>query len=79
VDGSGEYHTILIGNIFYEGDKIVSDENKEIFNKKIAKDLIFFQKEYSDKNGNFLNLEDYEEFNLIFNKNCPTNHINQIT
>jgi len=49
---SGEYPTVLIGSIFYEGDKIVSDENKGIFNKKIAEDLIFLQKEFSDKSGN---------------------------
>jgi len=48
----GKYPTVLIGSIFYEGDKIVSDENKGIFDKKKAEELIFLQKELSDKSGN---------------------------
>jgi len=48
----GKYPTVLIGSIFYEGDKIVSDENKGIFDRKKAEELIFLQKELSDKSGN---------------------------
>jgi len=49
---SGENPTVLIGSIFHQGDKIVSDRKLGIFNKKEAESLIFKQKELSDKSGN---------------------------
>jgi tetrahydromethanopterin S-methyltransferase subunit H len=48
----GQYPTVLIGSIFHKGDKIVSDEKSGIFDKKKAEELIFLQKELSDKSGN---------------------------
>jgi len=48
----GEYPTVLIGSIFHKGDKIVSDEKLGIFDKKKAEELIYLQKELSDKTGN---------------------------
>lgn len=48
----GEYPTVLIGSIFHKGDKKVKDEKKGVFDKKKAEELIFLQKELSDKTGN---------------------------
>ena len=48
----GEFPTVLIGSIFHKGDKKVRDEEKGIFDKKKTEDLIFKQKELSDKTGN---------------------------
>jgi len=48
----GERPTVLIGSIFYHGDKIVQDEMAGIFNKKAAEDLIKLQEEFSDRTGN---------------------------
>lgn len=48
----GEYPTVLIGSIFYEGHKIVKDKNKGIFDKVAAEELVKKQEELSDKTGN---------------------------
>jgi len=48
----GEYPTVLIGSIFHKGDKKVKDEKKGIFDKKKVEELVFLQKELSDKSGN---------------------------
>lgn len=48
----GEYPTVLIGTIFYEGQKIVKDKNKGIFDRDAAEELIKRQEELSDKTGN---------------------------
>lgn len=48
----GEYPTVLIGTIFYEGQKIVEDKKKGIFDKGRAEELIKKQEELSDKVGN---------------------------
>jgi tetrahydromethanopterin S-methyltransferase subunit H len=48
----GQYPTVLIGSIFHKGDKKVINEQKGIFDKKKAEDLIYKQKELSDKSGN---------------------------
>ena len=48
----GEYPTVLIGTIFYEGQKIVKDKNKGIFDRNAAEELIKKQEELSDKTGN---------------------------
>jgi len=48
----GEYPTVLIGTIFYEGQKIVKDKNKGIFDKVAAEELVKKQEELSDKTGN---------------------------
>ena len=44
----GEYPTVLIGTIFYEGQKIVKDKNKGIFDRDAAEELIKRQEELSD-------------------------------
>ncbi len=48
----GEYPTVLIGSLFHKGDKKVSDEKKGLFDKKKVEELIYLQKELSDKSGN---------------------------
>jgi tetrahydromethanopterin S-methyltransferase subunit H len=48
----GEYPTVLIGSIFYERHKIVSDPLKGKFNEGAAESLIKRQEELSDKTGN---------------------------
>jgi len=48
----GEYPTVLIGTIFYDKHKIVSDPLKGIFDKKRAEELLNKQDEMSDKTGN---------------------------
>jgi len=48
----GEIPTVLIGSIFYQGHKIVIDENRGIFDKEKAEELINRQDEFSDKTGN---------------------------
>ena len=48
----GEFPTVLIGSVFHKGDKKVRDEENGIFDKKKTEDLIFKQKELSDKTGN---------------------------
>nr|MDO8079145.1 tetrahydromethanopterin S-methyltransferase subunit H [Candidatus Freyarchaeota archaeon] len=48
----GAYPTVLIGSIFYDKHKIVSDRQKGIFDKKKAEELINKQDEMSDKTGN---------------------------
>jgi tetrahydromethanopterin S-methyltransferase subunit H len=48
----GEYPTVLIGSIFYEKHKIVSDPLKGKFNESAAESLIKRQEELYDKTGN---------------------------
>jgi tetrahydromethanopterin S-methyltransferase subunit H len=48
----GEFPTVLIGSVFHKGDRKVKDEGKGIFDKKKTEELIFKQKELSDKTGN---------------------------
>ena len=48
----GEEPTLLIGSIFYHGQKIIEDEKKGVFNKADAEKLILLQSELSDKTGN---------------------------
>ncbi len=48
----GEFPTVLIGTIFYEGHKIVEDERKGLFDKQKAEKLINTQEELSEKTGN---------------------------
>jgi len=48
----GEYPTVLIGTIFYDRHKIVSDPMKGIFDKKRAEELLNKQDEMSDNTGN---------------------------
>jgi tetrahydromethanopterin S-methyltransferase subunit H len=48
----GEYPTVLIGSIFYDRHKIVSDETKGEFDKKQAEALINRVEEISEKTGN---------------------------
>ncbi|MEM2145422.1 MAG: tetrahydromethanopterin S-methyltransferase subunit H [Candidatus Jordarchaeaceae archaeon] len=48
----GELPTVLIGSIFYDRHKIVSDPTEGVFDKKKAEELIKKQEEMSDKTGN---------------------------
>ena len=48
----GENPTVLIGTLFYHGHKIVEDEEKGIFNRGKAEELINHQDELSEKTGN---------------------------
>jgi|Deesub1362A_J573_1020465.scaffolds.fasta_scaffold00018_137 tetrahydromethanopterin S-methyltransferase subunit H len=48
----GESPTVLIGSIFYHGQKIIHNENKGVFDKEAAEKLIKLQEEFSDKTGN---------------------------
>lgn len=48
----GEYPTVLIGSVFYEGHKMVTDPVKGEFDKSLAQALIEKQEELSGKTGN---------------------------
>lgn len=48
----GEYPTVLVGTIFYDRHKIVSDPLKGVFDKEKAEELLNKQDEMSDKTGN---------------------------
>jgi len=48
----GEQPTVMIGSIFYHGQKIVTDEQKGIFDKQKAEAMINRQNEMSDLTGN---------------------------
>lgn len=48
----GEYPTVLAGTIFYAGHNIISDENKGIFDKDKAENLINTMDEMTDSTGN---------------------------
>lgn len=48
----GQYPTVMIGSIFFHGDKIVTDEKKGHFNKGKAEALIKQAEEVSEKTGN---------------------------
>ncbi|MFX1520267.1 MAG: tetrahydromethanopterin S-methyltransferase subunit H [Promethearchaeota archaeon] len=48
----GELPTVLIGTIFYQGDKIVEDEKKGEFDRDKAEEYIEIQSELSEKTGN---------------------------
>jgi tetrahydromethanopterin S-methyltransferase subunit H len=48
----GELPTVLIGSIFYENHKIVSDPVKGVFERGKAEELVKRQEEMSDKTGN---------------------------
>ncbi len=48
----GEYPTVLIGSIFYDRHKIVTDTMKGKFNKAKAETLLMKQEEMSEMTGN---------------------------
>jgi len=48
----GQLPTVLLGSIFYHGDKIVEDEVYGKFDKERAEDLLKIEEEISDKTGN---------------------------
>lgn len=48
----GELPTVLIGSIFYDRHRIVSDPMEGVFDKNKAEELINRQEEMSDKTGN---------------------------
>jgi len=47
----GENPTVMIGSIFYRGDKNVQDERSGAFNREAAEDLISKLEEISDRTG----------------------------
>ena len=47
----GEYPTVLCGTIFYQGHKIVEDEDNGIFHREKAENLVNRQVELSDETG----------------------------
>jgi len=48
----GERPTVLIGSIFYEREKLLSDSRRGVFDKSKAEYCISIQEEFSDKTGN---------------------------
>lgn len=48
----GRLPTVLIGSIFYEGDRIVENEKIGVFDERKAEELINKQQELSDMTGN---------------------------
>ncbi len=48
----GEHPTVLIGSIFYRGQKLLKNEITGDFDKERAEELIKVQQEFSDKTGN---------------------------
>ena len=53
VGGSpGENPTVLIGSIFYEGQKILVDESRGEFDERATEKLVSIHQEFSDKTGN---------------------------
>jgi len=48
----GEYPTVLIGSLFYQGHKIVQDFKKGIFDKATVETLLNQQDSLSEKTGN---------------------------
>ncbi len=48
----GQYPTVMIGSIFYHGDKIVENEEEGIFDKKKADERLNKEAELSAKFGN---------------------------
>jgi len=47
----GENPTVMIGSIFYRGDKIVSDEKAGVFDREKARELISKVEEMSERTG----------------------------
>jgi tetrahydromethanopterin S-methyltransferase subunit H len=48
----GEFPTVLAGTIFYQGHKIVQDEDQGLFDRSKAEELIVRQAELSEETGN---------------------------
>ena len=48
----GQLPTVMIGSIFYYGDKIVSDSKKGLFNKELALNILRNEEQESKKTGN---------------------------
>lgn len=55
----GEFPTVLVGSIFYAGHKIVKNEEKGVFDRNAAEELIKKMEELSERTGNpgFLDVE----------------------
>jgi len=49
---AGELPTVLIGSIFYEHHKIVTNAREGLFDREKAKELVKVQEDLSDKTGN---------------------------
>jgi len=48
----GEYPTVMIGSIFYQGEKIVEDEKNGVFNREKAEEYLKREEEISEVTGN---------------------------
>jgi len=48
----GQLPTVMIGSIFYHGDKLVKDEKKGIFDKDRAEELLKKEEELAHQTGN---------------------------
>lgn len=48
----GQLPTVMVGSIFYHGDKLVKDEKKGIFDEDGAEKLLKSEEEMSEKTGN---------------------------
>jgi len=48
---AGENPTVMIGSIFYKGDKVVEDEREGTFDREKAKELIAKMEDVSDRTG----------------------------
>jgi tetrahydromethanopterin S-methyltransferase subunit H len=64
----GEYPTVLAGTIFYQGHKIVEDDEKGIFNRKAAETLVTGQAELSEETGNPAVLHIYAKTSIAFER-----------
>ena len=48
----GQLPTVMIGSIFYHGDKLVKDEEEGIFDREKAEDLLKREEEIAERTGN---------------------------
>jgi len=48
----GQLPTVMVGSIFYHGDKLVKNEEQGIFNREKAEDLLKKEEEIAERTGN---------------------------
>ena len=63
-----EFPTILAGTIFYQGHKIVSDEDRGVFDRARASELLKRQAELSDETGNPAVVHVYSKTTAAFSR-----------
>ena len=64
----GEFPTVLAGTIFYQGHKIVQDEDQGLFNRAKAEELVVRQAELSEETGNPALLHVYSRTTKAFER-----------